>query len=551
MKWLNSDPKSLSDHHRLYERPDFSSFLSFLEVNLIDLEPLLMYTYYVINVYMRCIKMAIPNSIKQHKPNQFGALEIRCFGGDKYYVYQISSRWDADKNRPQKVTGKSIGKITAADGFIPNANGLRLMKEMRLTPDGAPTVKSYGAYELLLQLTPTLSDKLREFFPDVFREIRTISLLRLVDSVTSARMIQPLFLGSYMSDICGDISVSEGPVRKFISRLGGMQDQVDSFMKSQVMPGTTLLFDGTAIFSRSADSLAMKGYNPEHNQNPQARILYVFEKDTHRPVFYRVVQGSIVDKAAFMDTVNASGCRDCIIIADKGFYSKKNVSALLSAGMRYILPLQENTVNVETEFYANTDDNKWDGVFSYNKRAVWYRKVASGNKGNFIYTFRDDSRKAELVGHYVERVDKDYGEEDHQPKDVLKEIRMGYFSFCSNLDLPAKEIYLNYKQRWDIEQCFDYLKNSVISSASHAHTDDYFRGWAFLNHVSLLYYYGLLNALRSTKLDEKYSAGDVLKLTKNIYRVDTGDGQGIKISAIQKKAQALLDVMGVQLLREK
>lgn len=146
-------------------------------------------------------------------------------------------------------------------------------------------------------------------------------------------------------------------------------------------------------------------------------------------------------------------------------------------------------------------------------------------------------------------INKDYGEEEYAPMDVLKEIRMGYFSFCSNLDLSAKEIYLNYKHRWDIEQCFDYLKNSVSSSASHAHTDEYFRGWAFLNHISLLYYYGLLNALRNTKLDEKYSAQDVLKLTKNIYRVDTGDGQGIKISAVQKKTQELLDSLGIDLLR--
>ena len=428
--------------------------------------------------------MSIPDSIKKHKPTQFGALEIRCFGGDKYYVYQITSKWDAVKNRPRKVTGKSIGKITEADGFIPNANGMRLMQEMRLTPDIAPTVKNYGAYEMLQQLSPDLNERLRTYFPDIFREIRTISLLRLVDSVTSAKMIQPMFLDSYMSDICSDLSVSEGSVRRFVARLGSLQDRLDAFMRSQVLPATTLLFDGTAIFSRSADSLAVKGYNPEHSKNPQARILYVFEKDdSHKPVFYRVVQGSVVDKAAFMDAVNASGCVDCIIIADKGFYSKKNVSALINAGMKFILPLQENTVHVEDAFYENTDDNKWDGVFSYNKRAVWYRKRPSGNKGNYIYTFRDDSRKAELVGHYVERVDKDYGEEERVPMDVLKEVRMGYFSFCSNLDIPAREIYLNYKQRWDIEQCFDYLKNSVSTSASHAHTDEYFRGWAFLNHI--------------------------------------------------------------------
>ena len=493
--------------------------------------------------------MRVPESIRKMKPTEFGAVEIRCFGEGKYYVYQISSRWDAEKNRPKKVTGKSIGKITEAEGFIPNANGLRLMKEMRLTPEAAPVVKNYGAYEMLQQLSPEIGEQLRKFFPDIFREIRTVSLLRLVDSVRSAKMIRPVFLDSYMSDICSDIAVSEGAVRQFVSKLGRMQDQLDAFMKAQIMPGTTLLFDGTSIFTRSADSLSEKGYNPEHRQNPQARILYIFEKDSHRPVFYRVVQGSIVDKTAFLDTVRAAGCKDCVIIADKGFYSKKNLSALMDAGMRFILPLQDNTVNVEPAFYRNTDDSKWDGVFSYNKRAVWYRKRASGNRGNFIYTFRDDSRKAELVGHFVERADKDYGEEGYAPMDVLKEIRMGYFSFCSNLDLPARDIYLNYKQRWDIEQCFDYLKNSVAGSASHAHSDDYFRGWAFLNHISLLYYYGLLNALRNSELDETYSAEDVLKLTKNIYRVNTGDDGGIRVSAIQKKTLELLETIKVDLLR--
>jgi len=493
--------------------------------------------------------MTIPESIKIHRPTQFGAVEIRYLGG-YFYVYQISSKWDPAKGRPQKVTGKSIGKITEADGFLPNANGMRLMQEMRLLPEIAPIVKSYGAYELLQQLSPDLNVQLRKHFPDMFRELRTIALLRLVDQISSARMIQPCFLDSYMSDICSGLAVSEGTVRKFISRLGTLQERTERFMQEQVMPGSTLLFDGTSLFTRSADSLAAKGYNPDRSLNPQARILYVFEKDSHRPVFYRVLQGSVVDKAAFLDTVEAAGCKDCVIIADKGFYSKRNVSALQNAAMRYILPLQDNTVNVENEFYADPDDRKWDGVFSYRKRAVWYRKRPVGNKGNYIYVFRDDHRKAEMVGHYVESTEKDWGEADRSPKDVLQETRLGYFSFCSNLDVEAKEIYLSYKQRWDIEQCFDYLKNSVSTSASHAQSDEYFRGWAFLNHISLLYYYGLLNALRSANLDGNYTATDVLKLTKNIYQVNTGDGQGVKISAIQKKTQGLLEALGVNLLRK-
>lgn len=493
--------------------------------------------------------MHVPESIKAQKPSQFGAVEVRSIGG-YFYVYQVSSKWDPAKGRSQKTTGKSIGKITEADGFIPNANGLRLMQTMRLTPDIAPNVKNYGAYESLLQVSPDIEKKLKQHFPDIFREVRTVSLIRLVDKISSAKMIQPLFLDSYMSDLCPDLAVSEASVRKFVASLGTMQHKLDGFMRDFVIPGTSLLFDGTTIFTRSSDSLAEKGYNPDHSLNPQARILYIFEKNSHRPVFYRVLQGSIVDKTAFMDTVRESGCKDCTIIADKGFYSKKNVSALLQAGMKYILPLREDTIQVENEFYANTDDSKFHSVFTYKKRPIWYRKQQSGNKGNYIYTFRDDLRRHELQANFVERAEKDYGEIEHQPMDVLKEIRMGYFSFCSNIDTDPKELYLAYKQRWDIEQCFDYLKNSVNTSASYAHSDDYLRGWAFLNHISLMYFYGLLNVLKDRKLNEKYSVEDVLKLTKNIYKVNSGDGEGYRVSAIQKKTQQLLDQLGIDLLRK-
>ena len=83
--------------------------------------------------------------------------------------------------------------------------------------------------------------------------------------------------------------------------------------------------------------------------------------------------------------------------------------------------------------------------------------------------------------------------------------------------------------------------------ASHAHTDAYFRGWAFVDHISLLYFYGLVNAMRNTKLDEKYPAGDMLKLTKNIFKVSSGNDGPTMVSAIQTKTQEALELLGVDL----
>jgi len=491
--------------------------------------------------------MAIPEAIKKNKPTQFGAVEIRFIGGF-YYVYKVSSRWDPERGRSQKTTGKSIGKITEHDGFIPNANGMRIMHEMNMMPETKPIIKNYGTYEMLQQLSPEIGDMLRKYFPQKFREIVAFSILRLVDGVSN-RMIQSVFESSYLSSICGDISTSENSVRNFITKLGSMDAEIDAFMKSFIMPKSSLVFDGTTIFCNGHTSLSAKGYNPEHSQDCQIRLLYVFEKDSNRPVFYRVLQGSVVDKAAFIDVVREVGFDDCTIIADKGFYSKRNLSALMEAGIKYILPLQDNTVNVEPEFYENNDDNKFGGVFAYKKRTIWSRKKASGSKGNWIYTFRDDGRQLAMRSTFVEKAEKNWGEEEYEPMDVLKQKRMGYFSFCSNIDTNPKEIYLIYKERWDIEQCFDYLKNSVSKSASHSQSDEYFKGWAFLNHVSLLYFYGLVNKLRETKLDEKYTSEDVLKLTKNIYLYHVNGSDKWVVSTIQKRTESILEKMGVNLLR--
>ena len=68
--------------------------------------------------------------------------------------------------------------------------------------------------------------------------------------------------------------------------------------------------------------------------------------------------------------------------------------------------------------------------------------------------------------------------------------------------------------------------------------------------LSLLYYYGLINALRKCMLDEKYSAEDVIKLTKNIYKVRLGENNEYKVSAVQKKSRELLEALKVDLLRD-
>ncbi len=78
----------------------------------------------------------------------------------------------------KKVTGKCIGKITEKDGFIPNANHFRMYETI------SPIIRTYGVFEMFEQLGKDVSDRLKEAFPDIYREIKTVALLRLVYGCT-------------------------------------------------------------------------------------------------------------------------------------------------------------------------------------------------------------------------------------------------------------------------------------------------------------------------------------------------------------------------------
>ena len=482
--------------------------------------------------------MAIPEKIRALKPTQFGAVEIREFSGH-YYVYEIGSKWDPVKKKAKKVTGKAVGKITEKDGFIPNLYGARKMTPLH------PVVKNYGAYEIVDQLSGSLESRLKKCFPDIYREISTIAKLQLITGCKGKR-IKREFEASYLTDLHPDLPCSDYTVKTLVGKLGLRQSDMDEFMKLYVKPGSKMLFDGTSIFTRAADSYAEKGYNPKHSQETQIRLLYIFDRTSYMPAFYRMLPGNIADKSALKETILAAGARNCIIIGDKGFYSKKNVSFLMENKFKFILPLQANTTMIPDEFAANTDDHKFDGCFIYKKRIIWHKTIPCGIKGNVVHIYRDDSRKSKEELDFMRMKEADY--ECTEDVEIFDDDRRGMVAFVSNTGKSAKEDFLSYKERWDIEQCFDYLKNSVNIGAPYKRSNAELAAWSFINHISLLYFYGIVRALRENEMNEEYSPEDILVIGKNIYMVREYHGlPDYRLSEIPLKDIELLNRLGVKM----
>ena len=484
--------------------------------------------------------MAIPEEIKQQKPDGYGSCEIHAIqGGKYYYVYQTYSVYDSIRKCARKKTGKVIGRITLRNGFIPNRYGEKLAapsKVIRLT--------EYGIYELFAQLAgDSIIAPLKRHFPKEYQRIYTLAMLRLSHHCNSANA-KTLFDRSIFKVVYPALTLGERSYGTFMKQLGRQQERMISFMKEFVPQDPTILFDGTNIFTASADSYARKGYNHGKKRTTQVNLLYLFTKETRTPCYYRLLPGNITDKSSFEQAVRESGVQHVTVIGDKGFYSKKNSSYLDSVGLKYILPLQSNTRMIDEAFAAQSGTEKFDGFFIYHDRPIWYTCNPVGTNGHYLYIFQDNHKKLLQEQQYLKKLAADYGEYSREAFE--KKTRTGMFAFYCNFKTDAESVYTAYKGRWEIETCFQYLKNTVRLGVCYQRTKEGMAAWAFLNHISLMLFYKLIQALAAHRMSSDYTPEDIIDIAKNVYLVKCGDQQP-SVSEMTQKEQEILNRLGVHL----
>jgi len=115
--------------------------------------------------------MAYPDWVEKfRKPGT----NITCIRG-KYYLYEVTSKWDPEKKRAQKKTGKYLGRITEEDGLIPPK------EKGNSAEDGSISVREYGASSFLCEAGADILEELKFRFPEEGEKIFTLAVLRVIE----------------------------------------------------------------------------------------------------------------------------------------------------------------------------------------------------------------------------------------------------------------------------------------------------------------------------------------------------------------------------------
>jgi hypothetical protein len=93
--------------------------------------------------------------------------ELRCLNG-RYYLYEVTSKWNPEKKRSVKITGKLLGSITQADGFVESEKAQLRKQQIRIE---RIQVKEYGITAAILHLFADIIHALKKFFPDSWQRL--------------------------------------------------------------------------------------------------------------------------------------------------------------------------------------------------------------------------------------------------------------------------------------------------------------------------------------------------------------------------------------------
>lgn len=476
--------------------------------------------------------------------------EIRRIKGI-YYKYEVRYKYNKAKKRTDKITVRLLGKITEKDGFIPSDKDLLRQKTTQLP---RVDIKTFGVYNLFSNLLNEEIVLLKSIFKkDVVEKLLSFSMMRWAYQ-SPIKRASNYHIHDYCSEVWSKKSISDKQITEALKFMGQNRETLVDWMKQMLSQSGQeknkfVMIDSTHVSTVSEQlGINARGYNPAHDFDKQIRLMYLFSAPMKQPVYYRLINGNITDISSMLLCVKEMNIKDVVFIADRGFYSEKNINELNENKLQYIIPLRRNNQLIDFMPLKQANYKKEiKNYFIFHERVIWFYQYE--HKGRKMVTFLDEKLKAEEEADYLIRI-KSYPESYSEEKFFQKVEGFGTITIVYNLNENIKqtpqELFELYKQRNDIEIMFDSYKNFLHADRMYMQDRYVLEGWLMANFIAMKAYYKLYSRLKQADLINKYSPKDMIELSKSIYMMKIRGEWNI--SEITTRTKQLFKKIGIDYL---
>jgi hypothetical protein len=302
--------------------------------------------------------------------------------------------------------------------------------------------------------------------------------------------------GTYAKIIYPKATISSQRISEHLKLLGDETIQNNFFKKYlKLIYGTDkscgILIDSTGLPNDiNFELTAVNNHNGQVSK--ETRLIYVIDRESKMPIFFRYNAGNIVDVTTLKNTLEELQSYEINVnysILDAGYYSEANVEELLQNKIPFITRLIPNR-KIFKDFKTRDIDDLMTAKYSilYENRLLYIKRKSFFFKKTELYAYLtiDAERHLKEFRDFLKNKEetKELSEEDI---DLIYK-KLGFFIIISSECIEPEEILPLYYTRQAVEQIFDVCKNGTNLLPIACHTTETFRGYIFVHFLSTILY---------------------------------------------------------------
>lgn len=445
---------------------------------------------------------------------------VICYGKnkDRYSVRaRIGCRHVGGRNLP--VNGPTIGHII--DGqYVPLQ---KTVEPQNVSVCGKVDIKDWAGIILCSMV-----------FEDILRELETvysrsdalkiycIAILRACNPGIKDYELKEAYEDSFLSEKYPDVALSKNTVCKFLNDLGKAYSRIVAFMRnraSTVHIDHHLLIDGTLKTDNSVvDSLSNFSRKAKVKGSRDISVMYAFDLEKMEPVCSKCFPGNMLDITAYEDFLKENRIAKGLVVSDKGIPASAAEEHFgKNPDLHFLNPLRRNSQMIDTH-----DMLAFDSILPSDSNVTCKKAKVSG-KQKWLYSFRDARKAAKEEQDWLARAKS--GGEFSMEELTRKQKSFGTIVLECDLDTSCETIYAAYSKRWEIEVVMRFYKSACEFDETRVHDDYSVYATEFIDFLSTLLTFRLINAFDKAKLLEKHTYKKVMSILRHAKKVRVESGK--------------------------
>ena len=326
------------------------------------------------------------------------------------------------------------------------------------------------------------------------------------------------FDGSYAKIQYKNANISSQRISELFKDIGD-ESLLREFFRRYISEYTNskngIIIDVTSLPNQIHIPLSTWGLRGEEIDK-QIRFLLVVDKETHYPLYFRILPGNIVDVSALKNTLEELKKYDVesnFICLDAGFFSEDNIKDFYERKIDFLTRLPSSRIvyrQLIQEEMPHIEASK--NAVRYGKRGLFIKQkeiILFENKA-YAHIVLDPQRKGRETSKLLLEIFDEKSLHENTETDYLL-MKKGVMILVSSSLISKEEVVKMYYLRQTAENLFGFSKDDLSILPLRVHSEEALRGFLFMQFLTLIAFIQLRN-----KLKVDYSVEEALIILRNL-----------------------------------